>query len=106
VSRVISLPAPGRLCLDLGHKSIAAENELSRRVSFLNAPDWKAIGQSEEHLVVSASEEHGHHPGDIVYGLPMHICPTVNLYERVYTIEEGRLTGEWKNTARDRKISV
>jgi len=106
VSRVISLPAPGRLCLDLGHKSIAAENELSRRVSFLNAPGWKAVGQSEEHLVVEAGDGHGHHPGDIVYGLPIHICPTVNLYERVYTIEEGRVTGEWKNTARDRKISV
>jgi D-serine deaminase-like pyridoxal phosphate-dependent protein len=106
VSRVVSLPAPGRLCLDLGHKSIAAENELSRRVSFLNAPDWKAVGQSEEHLVVEAGEGHGHHPGDIVYGLPIHICPTVNLYERVYTIEEGRVSGEWKNTARDRKISV
>ena len=106
ISRVVSLPAPGRLCLDLGHKSIAAENELTRRVSFLNAPDWKAIGQSEEHLVIQAPEEHGHHPGDPVYGLPIHICPTVNLYERAYTIEEGQITGEWKNIARDKKLSI
>jgi D-serine deaminase-like pyridoxal phosphate-dependent protein len=106
ISRVISLPAAGRLCLDLGHKSIAAENELTRRVSFLNAPDWKAVGQSEEHLVVEAETSHSHHPGDMVYGLPVHICPTVNLYERAYTIEEGQLTGEWKNIARDKKISV
>jgi D-serine deaminase-like pyridoxal phosphate-dependent protein len=105
ISRVVSLPAPGRLCLDLGHKSIAAENELTRRVYFLNAPDWKPVGQSEEHLVVEAGDGHGHHPGDVVYGLPTHICPTVNLYERVYTIEGGRLTGEWRNSARDRKIS-
>ncbi|HVU55455.1 MAG TPA: D-TA family PLP-dependent enzyme, partial [Puia sp.] len=85
ISRVVSLPAAGRLCLDLGHKSIAAENELTRRVYFLNAPDWKAVGHSEEHLVMEAADGHGHHPGDIVYGLPFHICPTVNLYERVYT---------------------
>jgi len=104
ISRVVSLPAAGRLCLDLGHKSIAAENELTRRVYFLNAPDWKPVGQSEEHLVVEAGEGHGQHPGDIVYGLPIHICPTVNLYERAYTIEGGRLTGEWKNIARDKKI--
>ena len=103
ISRVISVPSAGRLCLDLGHKSIAAENELARRVYFLNAPDWKPIGHSEEHLIVEAG--HGHHPGDIVYGLPIHICPTVNLYERAYTIEGGRLTGEWRNTARDKKIS-
>jgi D-serine deaminase-like pyridoxal phosphate-dependent protein len=106
VSRVISLPAAGRLCLDLGHKSIAAENELTRRVSFLNVPEWKAIGQSEEHLVMEAGEAHGHHPGDMVYGLPIHICPTVNLYERAYTIENGQVTGEWKNSARDKKISI
>jgi D-serine deaminase-like pyridoxal phosphate-dependent protein len=104
ISRIISLPGAGKLCLDLGHKSIAAENELTRRVYFLNAPDWKPVGQSEEHLVVEAGDGHGHHPGDIVYGLPIHICPTVNLYERVYTIEGGEVTGEWRNTARDRKI--
>ncbi|MBN8854416.1 MAG: threonine aldolase [Sphingobacteriales bacterium 50-39] len=106
ISRVVSLPAAGRLCLDLGHKSIAAENELSRRVYFLNAPDWKPIGQSEEHMVMiaEAGEGHGHHPGDLVYGLPFHICPTVNLYERAFTIDGGQLTGEWRNTARDRKI--
>ncbi|HEY4206902.1 MAG TPA: D-TA family PLP-dependent enzyme [Puia sp.] len=105
VSRVISLPAAGKLCLDLGHKSIAAENELSRRVYFLNAPGWKPVGQSEEHLVVDAGEDDGHRRGDIVYGMPIHVCPTVNLYERAYTIEGGRLTGEWRNTARDKKIN-
>jgi D-serine deaminase-like pyridoxal phosphate-dependent protein len=105
ISRVVSLPAAGRLCLDLGHKSIASENELTRRVYFLNYPDWKVVGHSEEHLVTEAGDQHGHHPGDIVYGLPYHICPTVALYERVYTVEGGLVTGEWKNTARDRKIN-
>jgi hypothetical protein len=30
----------------------------------------------------------------------------VALYERVYTIENGEVTGEWKNVARDRKITI
>ena len=34
VTKVISLPADGLVCLDLGHKSVASENELSKRVYF------------------------------------------------------------------------
>jgi D-serine deaminase-like pyridoxal phosphate-dependent protein len=106
VTRVISLRGDARLCLDLGHKSIAAENELGRRVFFLNGPELRAVGQSEEHLVVEAAPGHGYRIGDVLYGVPYHICPTVALYERAITIEAGRAAGEWKNVARDRKISV
>jgi len=38
--------------------------------------------------------------------LPWHICPTVALYERVTTIENNTITGEWLNIARDRKITI
>lgn len=106
VARVISLRGEGRLCLDLGHKSIAAENELGRRVFFLNGPELRAVGQSEEHLVVEAGTGHGYRIGEVFYGVPYHICPTVALYERAITIEEGRISGEWKNVARDRRITV
>jgi D-serine deaminase-like pyridoxal phosphate-dependent protein len=106
VTRVISLRGDGRLCLDLGHKSIAAENELGRRVFFLNGEELRAVGQSEEHLVVEAGAGHRYRIGDVFYGVPYHICPTVALYERAITIEDGRATGEWKNLARDRRISV
>lgn len=106
VTRIISLPGKNRICADLGHKSVAAENELDKRVFFLNANDLKPIGQSEEHLVLQAPEGHGYKPGDVLYALPFHICPTVALYERAYTAENRKLTGEWKNAARDRKITV
>ena len=106
VTRIISLPSANRICLDLGHKSVAAENEISKRIFFLNTEGLKPVGQSEEHLVMEASENHSYKVGDIFYGLPYHVCPTVALYERVYTIENGNVTGEWKNAARDRKISL
>lgn len=106
ISRVISIPAKNRVCLDLGHKSIASESELSKRVHFLNAPGLKAVGHSEEHLVVETPVDQSFQPGDLFYGLPFHICPTVALYERAYTIENGAVTGEWKNLARDKKISL
>ncbi|MEO5684675.1 MAG: D-TA family PLP-dependent enzyme [Chitinophagaceae bacterium] len=106
ISRIISLPTATRICTDLGHKSIAAENELARRVYFLNAPNLQPIGQSEEHLVLEADTGHGYVTGDVLYGLPLHICPTIALYERAITIENGNISGEWKTIARDRKINV
>jgi D-serine deaminase-like pyridoxal phosphate-dependent protein len=106
VSRVISLPSETKICLDLGHKSVAAENELAKRVYFLNAPELVMISQSEEHLVAEAGLGHTYKVGDVLYGLPYHICPTVALYERAITIENNQTTGEWKNIARDRKITI
>lgn len=105
LTRVISLPDATRICLDLGHKSIAAENELDKRVHFLNAPDLKPVGQSEEHLVLEAGPGHSYAIGDILYGLPVHICPTVALYERAITVENGEANGEWRIIARDRKLT-
>jgi D-serine deaminase-like pyridoxal phosphate-dependent protein len=106
ITRVISLPDSTKICLDLGHKSIAAENDLSKRVYFLDQPSMKALGQSEEHLVMEAGINHGYQIGDLLYGMPYHVCPTVALYERAITVENGKAGGEWKTVARDRKISI
>ena len=106
ISRIISLPGETKLCLDLGHKSIAAENELTNRVYFLNAPELKFISQSEEHLVAEAAAGHTYKVGDVLYGLPIHICPTSALYERAITVQNNKASGEWKNIARDRKINI
>lgn len=106
VTRIISLPSENKICLDLGHKSVAAENDIAKRVFFLNAEGLKPVGQSEEHLVLETSENHSFKVGDIFYALPYHVCPTVALYERVFTVEQNKVTGEWRNIARDRKIEV
>jgi len=106
ISRVISLPDETKICLDLGHKSVASEKTIDKRALFLNAPELVMVGQSEEHLVADAGKGHRYKVGDVLYGLPYHICPTVALYERATIIENNKVTGEWKNIARDRKITV
>ena len=106
VTRIISLPSENKICLDLGHKSVAAENDIAKRIFFLNTKGLKPVGQSEEHLVLETSENHSFKVGDIFYGLPYHVCPTVALYERVITVKNGKTTGEWRNIARDRKLEV
>ncbi|QMU27816.1 D-TA family PLP-dependent enzyme [Adhaeribacter radiodurans] len=105
VTRVISKIDAQTLCLDLGHKAIAAENPLPR-VIFLNAPDAQPISQSEEHLVVKVKPESSYLVGDVVYGIPVHICPTCALYDKAYVAEENTIQTSWAVVSRNRFISV
>lgn len=106
ISRVISLPDATTVCTDLGHKSIAAENALNNRVYFINAPDIVVEGQSEEHLKLNAGEGHSFKIGEVLYGMPVHVCPTVALYEKALLVENGIVGNEWRTIARDRKITL
>jgi D-serine deaminase-like pyridoxal phosphate-dependent protein len=106
IARVISRPSAQVLCLDLGHKSVAAENDIHHRVFFLNAPDAEVLSQSEEHLVLRMGDSRAHAVGEVFYGLPFHICPTCALYDRAATVLDRRAHGEWTMVARDRSINV
>ena len=105
VTRVISIIDGERLCLDLGHKSVAAENP-QPRVHFLNVPEATPVSQSEEHLVVKVADTSLYPLGTVFYGVPYHICPTVALYERVGVVENNTCIAQWKVIARDRKIMI
>ncbi len=105
VTRVISRLNHETLCLDLGHKAVAAENPLPR-VYFLNAPDAQPVAQSEEHLTVKVNAANTYQVGDVFYGVPVHICPTCALYESAFTIENNAVNGAWTVIARNRSISV
>ena len=105
LSRVISKLDEETLCLDLGHKSIAAENPFPR-VMFLNAPEVQPISQSEEHLVIKVNPALNYQVGDVFYGVPIHICPTCALYEQAYVVEEGLVNATWQVISRNRFITV
>jgi len=106
IARVISRPSAHVLCLDLGHKSVAAENDLHHRVFFLNAPGAEVLSQSEEHLVLRTNDSASHAVGEVFYGMPFHICPTCALYDRATTVVNHRAHGEWTMVARDRSITL
>jgi D-serine deaminase-like pyridoxal phosphate-dependent protein len=105
LTRVISKPGDNRLCLDLGHKAIAAEKP-HPRVQFLNLPDAKAVTHSEEHLVIETGRANEFAVGDVLYGVPRHVCPTVALHAEAVVIRNGTAEGKWKIAARDRILSV
>ncbi len=100
-ARVISKPIGKFLCLDLGHKAIASEKP-HPRVKFFGISDYKVENHSEEHLVISTENHAGFSVGQLIYGIPLHICPTMALHDQVYVVERGRVTGKWKVTARSR----
>jgi D-serine deaminase-like pyridoxal phosphate-dependent protein len=105
VGRVVSKPAPGTLCLDLGTKAVASEMP-QPRISLLNVRDYRIVGHNEEHLIIEPADAGAYRPGDVVYGVPIHICPTVARYETASIIERGRCAGEWHIAARNRRITI
>ena len=105
LTRVVSKPGVNRLCLDLGHKAIAAENP-PPRVKFLDIPEALAISHSEEHLVIETTRADEFAVGDCLYGVPRHICPTVALHSEAVVIRDGRVSGRWRVTARERRITI
>ncbi len=105
VTRIISIPDEQTVCVDVGHKSIAAENPLPR-VHFLNVPDATHVSQSEEHLVLKVPDSKVFSIGDVWYGVPVHICPTVALYDMAYAVKDNAIIDSWNVIARNRTITI
>ena len=106
ITRIISKPSANVICVDLGHKSIASENSLAERVFFLNAKNLHPIGHSEEHMVFSADDCSKFQVGDVLYGVPYHVCPTVALHDQTAIVENNRLVKYWQTLSRNRRITV
>jgi D-serine deaminase-like pyridoxal phosphate-dependent protein len=105
LTRIISKPKEGIVCLDLGHKAIAPEMDFPR-VKIFGLEDAEQIGQSEEHLVLHYAQSDTLKTGDVFYAIPMHICPTVAKYSKVLTVEKGKISGAWKIAARDHQMQI
>lgn len=106
LTRVISKPTKGIITLDCGHKAIASENPIDKRIHFLNLDNYEVYKHSEEHLVVKVQDWEDIPVGAIFYGVPYHICPTVALHEEAYIIRANEWVENWEVIARKRKITV
>ena len=106
VTRVISRPTADRVTLDLGNKSVAADPPKGRRVYFPELPDAVQVIHNEEHLVLETRDAERFQPGDVLLGIPTHICPTSALHQNVTVIEDGKAVGVWDVTARNRRITI
>jgi D-serine deaminase-like pyridoxal phosphate-dependent protein len=105
LTRVVSKPGTNRICLDLGHKSVAAENP-QPRAEFPELPDAKPVMHSEEHLVLETSAAAQIEVGRALYAFPKHICPTVALYSEAVAVVNGVGGERWPVTARNRILTL
>lgn len=105
LTRVISKPGEKWLCLDLGHKAVASEMP-HPRVELLRLPDARAIGHSEEHLVIETDRAVEFHVGSHFYGIPWHVCPTVALHNEAIVVRNGRACERWEIVGRARRITI
>ena len=106
LTRVISKPINGLVTIDLGHKAIAAENPIDKRIRFLNVENYEMLSQSEEHGVLAVKDWDSVQVGDVLYGVPYHVCPTVNLYDEAYIVENKQVKDIWQVLGRKRKITI
>jgi D-serine deaminase-like pyridoxal phosphate-dependent protein len=105
LTRVVSKPVSNRLTLDLGYKAVASDPPAGKRCILLNLPDFQPILQSEEHFVVETSAARLFSPGDLIYAMPTHICPTCALHRQALVVENGQVTEKWDIVARDRWLT-
>lgn len=105
LTRVVSHPGPGRLCIDLGHKAVASEMP-HPRVKIFCLEDATFPTHSEEHLVVETPRADRFPVGTVLYALPRHVCPTVALHENAIVVRRGRASGRWHVAARTRQITI
>jgi D-serine deaminase-like pyridoxal phosphate-dependent protein len=106
LTRVVSRPTSDRVTLDLGYKAVASDPPAGNRLMFPDLPDAKAVLQNEEHLVIETKEAARFQPGDELFAIPRHVCPTSALHSRAYVVASGKLVGTWAVTARDRQLTI
>jgi D-serine deaminase-like pyridoxal phosphate-dependent protein len=108
LARVISRPSAGVAVLDAGSKALTAERgPFSSRGdshgTIRGYPDCQIDRLWEEHGRVQLTEEGRRlRVGDLVQIIPAHVCPTVNLAERLICVRQERVVGTWAVAARAR----
>lgn len=105
MTRIVSKPAEGLVALDLGHKAIASEMP-HPRIAFMGIDDYTVSNHSEEHLVIKFKGSEKMNVGDVIYGVPWHICPTVDRHDFVTIVTNNNATGKWVVEARKRMITI
>jgi D-threonine aldolase len=105
-TRVVSRPTEDRLTVDLGSKSVATDPPVGRRVVFPALPEAKQVAHNEEHLVLETPRANEFEPGDALFAVPRHICPTAALHKEMYVVASGKVVDCWPVTARDRRLTI
>ena len=105
-AHVVSQPRAGIVTCDGGHKTVSADAGVPTCV-VVGHPELTPLAPSEEHLPFAVAEgARGPQPGDILYLLPRHVCPTVNNFDCALLVRRGEIEGVEKVSARGREVPL
>ena len=90
IATVVSYPAPGRVTCDAGHKSVSADAGVPT-CAVVGHSDFEPLKPSEEHLPIAVPTYDVPAIGELLYLLPKHICPSVNLFDEALLIRDRRV---------------
>lgn len=108
LATVISMPRPGVIVADAGSKAMSSE-VVANCFAFnycgygyiKSLPGARIVKLNEEHGVI---DTHGSAQtvkiGDKIEIIPNHVCPTVNLYDEMYVLQDGQVLDVWQIKAR------
>lgn len=103
LSRVVSHPKVRIVTCDAGHKAVSADSGVPTCL-ILGHSKLTPLSPSEEHLPLSVAEGAVPPPvGEILYLMPRHVCPTVNLFDDALLVRHGRIESVEKVSARGRE---
>lgn len=105
LATVVSHPVPGRAVVDAGSKSLAMDpHRDGGHGHVVGHPAVQVARLSEEHGVLEFAGNVPLRVGQRLELIPNHVCPAVNLFDRMYGVRGGRveceipIEGRGKNT--------
>jgi D-serine deaminase-like pyridoxal phosphate-dependent protein len=100
LTTVVSHPTEGTVTCDAGHKSVSADAGVPT-CSVLGYEHLKPLKPSEEHLPITSESGEGlPEPGEKLYLIPRHVCPTVNNFDEALFIADGQVRSVERVAAR------
>ncbi len=104
LATVVSTAVPGQAVIDAGAKALAKEEGLSREGGYgalLERPEVVLHSLSEEHGLLDLSRTDWRpRVGERVRVVPNHVCASVNLHERLWTLRGDTVERAWTVTGR------
>ena len=103
LATVVSLPTPDRAILDAGSKALTSDQLGEEGFGRLRGSEAKLRALSEEHGILDTRRmDRQPNIGDLVRIIPNHVCPVINLFDRVALMKDGAIIGSAMVDARGR----
>jgi len=75
-------------------------------VRFLNAPDAIPFSHIQDHSSIEVLNISHYVISNVLYGVPLHICPAAAVYEKAHIVEKNNVSDFWEVITRNRIIII